>query len=357
MHLLSARRLSSVRIRALIPFLLISSILIIYLLLPDQPKIPPNASYGLLDDTQPTSRLAIATFLSAGDKPPVSASAFSSNAYLTATRTLLYQLLHGPDTRINTSASNIDVLVLVTPGVPLETRKQLSREGAVVIEAQPIPLRWWIRTGVTRWKDQFLKLRLLQQTQYNRLLFIDADTLLTARIDTLFAEREVIAPAPTIHRYSKNDEVIPNQYMFAARSDNQFTGERDHPFPPLNTDVFSAGFWVAAPSQELFAYLLSVMGHYRRFDPHTMEQSLLNYAFRRGGPMPWRELHYQWSATWPSGKDVKGGVVSLHEKFWKTGPEELQVLWTRRREEMEKFWGGGGGGEREKEFEGRTGFL
>ncbi|KAG6007356.1 hypothetical protein E4U21_006060 [Claviceps maximensis] len=318
--------------------MLISCLLILFLMLPGQPsKPPPRQNYGLVDKTLPTSRLAIATFLSGGNRASVSASSFSSDAYLIATRTLLYQLLHGADTKINAS-STIDVLILVTPNVPRETRRQLTNEGAVVIEAQPVPLKWWIKTGVTRWKDQFLKLRLLQQTQYNRILFIDADTLLTARVDTLFAEQEVVSPVPTLHQHSKPDEVLPNQYMFAARSDNQLTGERDHPFPPLNTNCFSAGFWVAAPSQELYSYLLSVMDHYRRFDPHTMEQSLLNYAFRRGGPMPWRELHYKWSATWPSPRDVEGGVASLHEKFWKTGPEELKMLWRRRRDEMEQFW-------------------
>jgi alpha-N-acetylglucosamine transferase len=69
-----------------------------------------------------------------------------------------------------------------------------------------------------------------------------------------------------------------------------------------------------------------------------MEQSLLNYAFRRGGPMPWRELHYKWSATWPSEKDVEGNVVSLHEKFWSTGPEELQEMWTQQKENMEAYF-------------------
>ncbi|KAG5974264.1 hypothetical protein E4U55_008244 [Claviceps digitariae] len=319
---------------------LIPCLLILYLLLPGQSsKLPPDPTYGLVNQTLPTSRLAIATFLSGGNRPSVSGSSFSSDAYLTATRTLLYQLLHGADTKIN-SSSTIDILVLVTPNVPPETRQQLSREGALVLEAQPVPLRWWIKTGVTRWKDQFLKLRLLQQTQYNRILFLDADTLLTSRIDTLFAEQEVMSPAPTILQHSQPDELLllPNQYMFAARSDNHLTGQRHHPFPPLNTNPFSAGFWVAAPSHQLFSYLLSIMDHYRRFDPHTMEQGLLNYAFRRGGPMPWRELHYKWSATWPNARDLAGGVVSLHEKLWKTGPEDLQLLWTRRKDEMERFW-------------------
>src|SRR5690606_15015291 len=147
----------------------------------------------------------------------------------------------------------------------------------------------------------------------------------------IFDELEIQVPAPTLaERPGKADEApLPASFVFGARSDNHLTGMREHPFPPLNTNVFSAGFWVAAPSQELFDYFLDLTTHYRRFDPHTMEQSLLNYAFRRDGPMPWRELHYKWSATWPSFRDVEGGVVTLHEKFWAAGPKELRELWIK----------------------------
>ena len=90
----------------------------------------------------------------------------------------------------------------------------------------------------------------------------------------------------------------------------------------------------------MFSYLISVMNHYRRFDPHTMEQSLLNYAFRRNGPMPWLELDYKWSATWPNLKDL-AEVATLHEKLWRSGPEELKALWREWKGKMETFHGGG----------------
>jgi alpha-N-acetylglucosamine transferase len=143
----------------------------------------------------------------------------------------------------------------------------------------------------------------------------------------------------------KSDEKpIPAQYVFAARSDNALSGERDHPFPPDHSDQFSAGFWLVAPSKELYAYLMSVMGHFRRFDPNTMEQSLLNYAFRQDGAMPWKELSHLWSATWPSEKDLNGGVATLHEKFWKgdsevlKGTEALQAKWWKIKASMEEYF-------------------
>ncbi|PBP15646.1 glycosyl transferase family 8 protein [Diplocarpon rosae] len=177
--------------------------------------------------------------------------------------------------------------------------------------------------------------------EYERILFIDADTLITRPIDAIFDEMMVRLPAATLFNVTriKNDEaMLPANYMFGARSDNALTGERDHPYPPIPTKVFSAGFWMAAPSREMFVYLMSVMQHWRRFDPFAMEQSLLNYAFRRDGPMPWLELPPQWSATWPNMRDWDAGVATLHEKWWGVGPDELRAKWNGVRTEMEQFF-------------------
>lgn len=69
-----------------------------------------------------------------------------------------------------------------------------------------------------------------------------------------------------------------------------------------------------------------------------MEQSLLNYAFRREGAMPWAELSYMWSATWLSMNDHEGGIVSLQEKLNREGPKELQKLWADYKRRMDVFF-------------------
>jgi alpha-N-acetylglucosamine transferase len=295
-----------------------------------------DPSFGVLDrPLEP--RYAIATFLT-GD--PASQDD-EDDDYFIATRVLTYQLLHANETRCHDPT--IPFEVIVTSTVSQKKIDQLISDGAIVRRVEDIPLRWWIKTGVTRWADQFTKLRLFEMTQYDRILFIDADTLITRPVDAIFDEPSIRAPYSALlnrKKAVKSDEigVLPAEYVFAARSDNALTGERDHPFPPLPTNVFSAGFWVAAPSLDMFQYLLSVMNHYRRFDPHTMEQSLLNYAFRRDASMPWIELDYQWSATWPNEKDVEGNVATLHEKFWSTGPDELQGKWQHARRRMEAYY-------------------
>ncbi|KAH6675293.1 nucleotide-diphospho-sugar transferase [Plectosphaerella plurivora] len=314
--------------------------LFVWAFVPDllfKPSRDPN--YGLVStaDSPSASRFAFATFLS-GDADV----ATQNDDYFRAARLLTYQLLHAAETRTH---AKIPLVVLVTTGVPQWKRDRLTRDGATVVEAEDVPLSWWIGTGVTRWKDQFTKLRLLEMTQYDRVLFIDADTLLTRSLDGVFDEPGVRDPSHTLFderpRQVRWDEArLPADFVFAARSDNQLLGERDHVFPPGHTNIFTAGFWVAAPSRELYRYLMSVMSHWRRFDPHTMEQSLLNYAFRRDGAMPWTELDAAWSATWPNEGDLKAGVATLHEKFWKTGPSKLRERYAEKRVEAETFFAG-----------------
>ena len=315
----------------------------LYSLRPLLPSVPQSTSYnsafGQLNETSGSSRFAIATFLTGspenlndGKDPGPDA-----DPYYIATRVIAYQILHAPETRCNRS---ISFVVLVTSTVSESAKQQLKLDGANVVEAEDIPLHSWIKSGVTRWKDQFTKLRLFEMIEYDRILFIDADTLIQSKIDGIFHEPDVQRPVKTLSSRPKNtDEFpLPENFVFAARSDNGLTGERNHPFPPLQTEFFSAGFFMIAPSPALFEYFLSAMSHKHRFDPHTMEQSLLNYAFRRNGPMPWRELHYKWSATWPNLEDVGAGVATLHEKFWSTGPPELQRLWRLQKDAMERYY-------------------
>jgi len=254
-----------------------------------------DTSYGVLKESSHDSKYAIATFLNGDDHNP----SFEKDFYFIATRILTYQLLHNNDTKC---AKEIPFLVVVTATVSQEKRRQLTLDGATVVPVEDIPLRWWIKTTVSRWKDQFTKLRILQMTEYDRILFIDADGLITRPIDGIFDEEIARVPAKTrfdlLSKIKGDEAQMPAQYVFAARSDNQSNGRRKHPIPPIPTKGFSAGFWLAAPSDELFNYLLSIMDHWMRFSPNGMEQSLLNYAFRRDGGMPWGELDYQWSATW-----------------------------------------------------------
>jgi alpha-N-acetylglucosamine transferase len=325
---------SKCRLRHIITLIVILTITCLYIFRkPHYDQIP---NYAPLKRTDASSKIAIATFLSGGDSVSVP---MEDDFYFQAARVLTYQLLHDPKTR--SKRADIPFLVLCTQDVAVSKRKRLELDGATVKVIADVSLPRWISTGVTRWKDQFTKLRIFEMTEYERVLFIDADTLIVESIDGIFDELMIQVPMTTLfhgNRGVKVDEkAVPSNYTSAARSDNAFSGERDHPYPPPPTESFSAGFWLGAPSREMFEYLTSIMGNWRRFDPHTMEQSLLNYAFRRGGPMPWYELGAEWSATWPNMRDLEGGVRSLHEKWDRRGPAVLREKWQGVKSEMEAF--------------------
>lgn len=305
---------------------------LLWLLFFKKPKeVVLDPDYGILRPLGQRPSLAYATLL-CGD-------AYDDGFYFDSARVLSYQLLHDETTRGNRS---IPFLVLVCSGLPEWQKERLRQDGATVIQVDDVKLPRWIKTGITRWKDQFMKLRLFEMEEYDRILYMDADTTLTRPIDAIFDEEIIRIPANTLFvRKSQirgDEHPLPAQYVFAARSNNEFSGERDHHFPPPPTNLFSAGFWILAPSREMYSYLMSVTEHRGRFNPTTMEQSLLNYAFRREGAMPWIELSYKWSATWPNMEDFDGGVASLHEKLQWNGPDELQHLWANYKKRMDAFF-------------------
>lgn len=299
-----------------------------------------DPKYGLLNALPASPRYAYATLLTSDDE-----------RYYTAARVLAYQLLADPETK---TSHEIPFVVMVTTSVPKHQRRQLILDGAIVAHVEDVALPFWIRQRLrrpSRYGDQFIKLHVLQMLEYDRVLYLDVDTLLMKPMDEIFNDPAARTPAQTKYRqtshFTKAETMLPAQYVFAGRSDNGRSndgstgGEYDHPYPPIERNSLSGGFWIVAPSNELFNYYMFVMqsstlGIFRPFDPQFMEQAMLNYVHRRpGGNMPWVALDYKWSATFPNDRDVAGGVASMHDKFWANGPDVLKERWKKKKEEME----------------------
>jgi hypothetical protein len=144
--------------------------------------------------------------------------------YFTAARLLTYQLLHSPDTR---SVDNIPLLVLVTENIPHEQRTTLTKDGAVVIPVENIT-REWVHPKWERWSGVLAKLNIWKMTEYTKIAFLDADSILFERIDGIFTE-----PATAIQQ-TKSDTLdgdgegegegrdaleLPPTYMIAGIDD------------------------------------------------------------------------------------------------------------------------------------------
>lgn len=286
------------------------------------------------------SNFAFATFLAGQPDDADDGAAGINDHYFQATRILAYQLLHAPETR--SRDRSIPFLVLVTDRVPETKRERLRRDGAIVVPAVDVTSDW-VKTEISTWQDVMTKLRLWELTQFDLIAFVDGDTVLNEPLDGVFQD-PAVAPTKTrtLQDQIRDDEgLMPLEYTFAAVPETT----RDHHYPPLNgqgdfpnINYLNAGFFVFKPSLDLLNYYFSVMAAEARFDPLLPEQNLLNYAHRREGNMPWKQLGNTWNMHYPTEADLRGGVKSLHEKWWEPVNKELRPYLESWRWRMEGFY-------------------
>jgi alpha-N-acetylglucosamine transferase len=290
----------------------------------------------------PAESRAYVTFLATRSDDPS-----AEDTYFTAVRVLNYQLQYAPATRTNLS---IPFVVLVAPFVSAEKRATLTAEGAIVQQVELLKPETddWLKPGETRFQDQFTKLRLFEQTQYSRILYLDADMLLLRSLDGIWDEpvaRQAYSTLPADQsarpENAELDALLPSNYTIVGVSD---TGGADHPFPPVPTSRLNGGFFLLQPSTTLFNYYKAVLNTPNLFDSGLMEQSLLNYAHAEDGRMPWHAFESgKWNVNWPRWRDALGGAATLHDKFWDAGNEgwierKLVERWWRVQGQMEGYW-------------------
>lgn len=261
------------------------------------------------------------------------------DVYFLSARMLAYRLLHSSSTCTRLA---IPFLVLVTEDIESWKTEVLAREGATIITVKRVPQPVWVQPLASRWEEVMVKLRLWELVQYNRILFLDADTLVLKNMDGIFSD-----PAGKrqktleVEARPEHEGKLPKTYVFGSRQEVLHT---NHEIPPIKWPYFNAGFFMLSPSATLFNYYTSLLETEGKFDTAYPEQNLLNYAHRERGNMPWRELSWKWNVNLPTMRDVRAGVRSLHVKGWDEGnilqPVEAGIgeRWREVRAEMEGSW-------------------
>jgi alpha-N-acetylglucosamine transferase len=286
------------------------------------------------------SNVAFATLLLPPD--PSETNLTEAERYFTSTRILNYQLQHSRSTR---SQAKVPFLVLTTPDVPEYQSRQLAHEGATIIPVPLVHVPDWIKPLHSIWRSLMTKLRLFELTTYSRILFLDADTFVLHPMDGIFSDPTSF-PIKTSHTLitNNNDAPLPSTYLLASLPEALHP---IHEYPPIAWRNFNAGFFLCSPSTTLFSHYISLLNSTDSFDPTYAEQSLLNYAHREGGNMPWQRLggkNGEWNIDLPNMNDVRKGVRSVHAKLWWEGTElhqnemELTRRWEDVRTEMENFY-------------------
>ena len=247
--------------------------------------------------------------------------------------------MHQPQTRTNTSIP----YVVVTHEVSQSKRARLEKDGAKVEVVDTISDPAWLNT-VGRYRCVMNKLRIFQQTEYDKVLYMDADMLVTRRMDAIFEDEATRIKEPD-HDMDIGIETapLPSSFLMAGQAQQV---DRLHHYPPdPSKDWFCSGFMVVKPSQEIFEYYSSILEREYSFDPAFPDQNLLNYAHRWDGPMPWTKVYYKWTSTYPTIKEYAMGAATLHEKYWKRenrneqeGQNVLGDMWSKVKRDMETFY-------------------
>ncbi|KAL4787729.1 nucleotide-diphospho-sugar transferase [Aspergillus varians] len=267
---------------------------------------------------RPPPKYAFATILTGEGDPESNLE----NPYFVAARLLTYQLLHSPET---SSAGNIPLLVLVTDNIPQEQRSILASDGATIVPVQRIT-REWVHPKWARWEGVLAKLNAWRMIEYDKIVFLDADSILFKAIDGIFTDPATDSQQ-TKQKGDRDEDVdsttssLPDTYLTAGTHDTWVEANLP-PQPGKGTDFYvrdnymNAGFFVFAPSEEVFQYYVSLLDKPGAFEANYPEQNLLNYAHRVDGRMPWRDIGVQWSQKGASRAQYEGGLKSVHQKWW-----------------------------------------
>jgi alpha-N-acetylglucosamine transferase len=302
-------------------------------------------------------RFAYSTFLSPAWSVKDNLTAFDDTAlkdpYFVSVRLLNYQIKHAHNTK--TTLNEAPFLVLVLSDVPTNQVEVLKAEGATIVPIEPLELpaafdRDFIENS--RFKYVLSKLRLWQLTNYDKILYIDADSFLLANLDDIFTDPDLSTPMLSLttndRQGDKSNIVVspPDTYLLSASADTY--GDQTEWEEPGHVNYLCACFMLISPSSALFSYYISILGG-PNAPPNAAypEQDLLIYAHRPEGPMPWKRIPIRWSANDGEMNDelaLMGGVRSLHIKGWEgaeggnVANEKYMRIWRDLVKEMEKFY-------------------
>ena len=215
--------------------------------------------------------------------------------------------------------SDREIHFMVTEAVDESARKFLAQVGTGLIETKLVRMPGSV---TDRFRDNYTKLRIFDLTQFERVVYLDADVMPILPLDDLFEMSDLPTAAEDPGRGRAN--------------------------------YFNSGVLSLKPDNELYNRMLSAC----RRDPHDWgcaEQDFLNWWF---GPAPrwirperlrnligrymhkrWQTIPYEYNAIHLADHISKGydpvGVRLVHEKLWEqNGLPEFEQRWWEKRAEL-----------------------
>ncbi len=223
-------------------------------------------------------------------------------------------------------------LVLVTADVPATARQQLLKEGWLVRDIiaidNPNPATGQL---YARFANTFTKLRVFELEGFDKVVYLDADTIVLQNIDDLF-ERPAFAAAPDFFlpdRFNSGVMVIePDAALFARMTAELFSAASydggDQGF--LNTFLPS---WYAMPVEHRLPCGYNMQ--------HFIFQFLRGHdSLRAQLESEAKVIHYSVQKPWLAKSTLSGGSAAWWSMYFGVHPEE-ESGWKRRLHSVEDW--------------------
>ncbi|KAH7064381.1 nucleotide-diphospho-sugar transferase [Paraphoma chrysanthemicola] len=250
--------------------------------------------------------------------------------YFLAIHSLIHRVLWSPR---SCTQKNYPFIVFVADFVTPEQRALLTGAGAVVRELKPLP--WHCDSGAQkRWNDLFAKLNMWAETEFERILFLDADAFPLTNIDEMFELAPVQNCVDTklqLDDFTPDQKPICEPYIFSG-----VPMSADKPESP----EINVGAMVFTPSLGMHTRLVQNYLKTNHYDCKMAEQAFLNWQFSPGGAYPPTTLERKWGGFFPK-QDRKEDLKVVHEKMWAISEGWLKEEWERAWEEMRTWYSSG----------------
>ncbi len=211
-------------------------------------------------------------------------------SYLMGVRTLRASLA--------ASGSLVPLVVMVTEGIDDQSRQVLTDEGCLLRDVDPVRPAGGSPDSYAnaRFAEVWTKLAAWSLTEFERVVFLDADMLVTQNMDELFTLELAPGTIAACHACRCNPNRIASYPQSWTPENCFYTYGRggDHAAEPVPTDSYlNGGFLVLSPDEAVLGQILAELATVDDLSRYPFaEQDFLNDFYRDR----WQALPYVYNA-------------------------------------------------------------
>ncbi|ORX85838.1 nucleotide-diphospho-sugar transferase [Anaeromyces robustus] len=237
----------------------------------------------------------------------------SVDNYYMYTSAIVYRLLHKEE--IRTKRNDVDVVVMVTEDVADWKLRGLHNLGAVIKRVHKITMDSAILKN-KRWKNCYTKLQMFEMTEYETIVYLDADLFIKKNIDELFDIANDVR-----NKTGRND-------FFGAVTDGPIRDMYNH---KENKGMLNAGIMILTPEVTVYNDLLELAPRSNLYNAMFMEQGLLSLYYTDDDNLFNRTRYHldpRYNAQWLSDSNMEfyDKVYVIHQKLGKVEKAKSQQV-------------------------------